>query len=189
MKPPYFDSIEVKDTLGNIVQQWKRVQALPALNLSHQLIADAKEGEWKIVAHVLNEFEEIKFNVRHYVLPRFQSRVEVPNEIQPTDSSVTFNVCATYTNGPPMPGTFDAQLCVCDRGIIEKHQTAAKQIERNECKEVYGPRIRTCLRYNGILEKVGCTSVTTNISQLLRGDPPNWADKLGVFVQVEEEGT
>ncbi|VUZ40624.1 unnamed protein product [Hymenolepis diminuta] len=40
----YFDLIEIKDPLGNTVQQWRDVKTLEALNLSYSLISCAKGG-------------------------------------------------------------------------------------------------------------------------------------------------
>ena len=115
--------------------------------------------------------------------------MKVPESIQPTDSNVTFSVCAAYTNGPAMTGTFDAQLCVCSRNILEAHQTARKLIAKNACDGNYGSATRTCSRFNGILDGSACTNFTANISQLVQNKPPSWMDRLGVFVEVAEEAT
>ncbi|CUT99367.1 macroglobulin:complement [Echinococcus multilocularis] len=56
------EGIEVRDLLNNIVRQWKDVQPLDALNLTHRLVSDAEEGEWKIEARVRHHKEVISFN-------------------------------------------------------------------------------------------------------------------------------
>ncbi|KAL5106065.1 Alpha-2-macroglobulin-like protein 1 [Taenia crassiceps] len=189
MKAPFFDFIEVKDPLDNIVQRWKDVKPLKALNLAYSLIGDAMEGEWKIEARVKDESEEIKFQVRHYIQPRFQAHVKMPKVIQPGDTEVTFKVCAAYTDGHAMLGTFDAQICVCNQNILERHQTAKKLIPKNQCSGYYDSITRTCMRFSGILNSHDCSTITANISRLVQSKPPSWMDKLGAFVEVIEEAT
>ncbi|VDN96091.1 unnamed protein product [Rodentolepis nana] len=186
---PYFDSIEMKDPLDNTVQQWKNVKTLEALNLSYNLISDAAEGRWTIVARVQEEREEVVFQVRHYVLPRFQAHVTVPREIEPQDVNVTFSVCASYTNGPTMAGVYDAQLCICSQRELSRQQETKKMMPKNECKSNYGSVTRQCMRFNGVLQHTTCTNVTADIAKLVGGREPGWDDKLGVFVEVTEEAT
>eukprot|EP00108_Taenia_solium_P005127 TsM_001177100 transcript=TsM_001177100 gene=TsM_001177100 len=189
MKAPFFDFIEIKDPFDNIVQRWKEIKPLEALNLAYTLINDAMEGEWKIEARVKDESEEIKFQVRHYIQPRFQAHVEMPKVIQPADAEVTFNVCAAYTDGHAMLGTFDAQICVCNQNILERHQTAKRLLPKNQCSGYYDSVTRTCMRFNGILDGPDCRNITANVSRLVQGKLPSWMDKLGVFVEVVEEAT
>ncbi|VUZ43188.1 unnamed protein product, partial [Hymenolepis diminuta] len=186
---PYFDLIEMKDPLKNLVQQWKDVKTFEALNLNHSLISDAAEGKWTIVAHVQEEIEEIAFQVRHYVLPRFQAQVTVPKEIKPEDVNITFSVCASYTNGPAMSGVYDAQICICSQRELSRQQDSKKLMPKNECKSNYKSLTRQCMRFNGILGRTPCTNITANITKLIGGKLPGWNDKLGVFVEVSEETT
>ncbi|VDN98298.1 unnamed protein product [Rodentolepis nana] len=186
---PYFDSIEIKDPLDNTVQQWKNVTTFEALNLSYNLISDAAEGRWTIVARVQEEREEVVFQVRHYVLPRFQAHVTVPREIEPQDVNVTFSVCASYTNGPTMAGVYDAQLCICSQRELSRQQETKKMMSKNECKNNYGSVTRQCMRFNGVLHHTTCTNITADIAKLVGGREPGWDDKLGVFVEVTEEAT
>ncbi|VDM27696.1 unnamed protein product, partial [Hydatigera taeniaeformis] len=189
MKAPFFDLIEIKDPLDNILQQWKEIKPLEALNLTYILISDAMEGEWKIEARVRDESEEIKFQVRHYVQPRFQAHIKMPKVIHPSDTDVIFGVCATYTDGHTMLGTYDAQICVCNQNILERHQTAKELLPKNQCSGYYDSVMRTCMRFNGILDGFACSNITANVSELVQGKPPTWMDRLGVFVEVVEEAT
>ncbi|KAH9281787.1 Alpha-2-macroglobulin-like protein 1 [Echinococcus granulosus] len=189
MKAPFFDCIEIKDPLDNIVQQWKDVKPLEALNLTYHLISDAMEGEWKIEARVKDESEEIRFQVRHYVQPRFQAHVEMPKAIQPADAEIIFKVCAAYTNGHAMMGAFDAQICVCNQNVLELHQTSKQLIPKNQCPGYHNSITRTCMRFNGVIDSLACSTITANISQLVGSQPPSWMDKLGVFVEIVEEAT
>lgn len=130
---PSFDSVVVKDNVGNIVSQLENVTRMNALNLSFPLLRDSSEGEWQIVATVMESSEVLTFQVRHYVLPRFQAHVEVPKTIQLSDSTLNVSVCAAYTNGPAMKGTYDAQVCVCSRDVLEKQESVKKLLPRDEC--------------------------------------------------------
>ncbi|VDK23335.1 unnamed protein product [Taenia asiatica] len=189
LQPPRFDSIEVRDPLDNIVHQWKNVLPLDALNLSHNLISDAKEGEWKIEARVRDCNEAINFIVAHYTLPRFQAYVEFAQSTQLTKSHVVLSVCAAYTDGPFVRGTFDAQICICDKGALERQQKEKTMFSRDKCISNYDPVMRTCMRVSGKLDGVDCTNTAVDASQLTQGKTAKWNEKLGVFVEVVEDGT
>ncbi|KAL5967286.1 Alpha-2-macroglobulin [Taenia solium] len=189
LQPPRFDSIEMRDPLDNIVHRWKNVLPLDALNLAHNLISDAKEGEWKIEARVRDCNEAINFIVAHYTLPRFQAYVEFPQSTQLTKSDVVFSVCAAYTDGPFVRATFDAQICICDEGALERQQKGKTMFSRDKCISKYDPVMRTCMRVSGKLDGVDCTNTAVNTSQLTQDKTAKWNEKLGVFVEVVEDGT
>ncbi|KAL5104601.1 Alpha-1-macroglobulin [Taenia crassiceps] len=189
LQAPHFDYIVMRDPLNNIVHQWKGVQPLHALHLVHNLISDAKEGEWKIEASVRDHNETITFNVRHYIVPRFQARVELPKSIQPTTPNVTFSVCAAYTNGPFMRGTFDAQICICDKHALELQQKAKRMFAGNMCNGSDYSVPRQCKRISGNLNGAGCTKITVQMFQKAVYEAFGMEDALGVFVDVLEEDT
>ncbi|VDK33379.1 unnamed protein product [Taenia asiatica] len=178
MQAPHFDSIEVKDPLNNIVHQWKNVQPPDALHLVYKLIRDAKEGEWKIEVCVRHQKEVVSFNVRHYILPRFRAHVELPEAIEPTESDVRFSVCAVYTNGPFVRGTFDAQICICDESVLERQQAEGRMFLKNKCIANYNPVVRICLRTNGILDGTNYANIIVAVLQLAHDKKFNEANDL-----------
>ncbi|KAM3183166.1 hypothetical protein ACTXT7_010879 [Hymenolepis weldensis] len=110
----YFDLIEMKDPLNNLMQQWKDVKTFDALNLPRCLISNDVEGKWTIVAHVQGEIEEIAF----------QAQVTVPRETKLESVDIIFSVCASYTNGPAMSGVCGAQICICgERELSGQHNS------------------------------------------------------------------
>ncbi|VDK23336.1 unnamed protein product, partial [Taenia asiatica] len=189
LQAPQFDCIVVRDPLNNIVHQWNDVQPLDALHLAHTLIGDAKEGEWKIEARVRDHEETITFNVKHYVLPRFQAHVELPKSIPLTKPDVTFSICAVYTNGPFLRGTFDAQVCICDKDALELQQKAKRPFTGSMCNSSHYPVPRQCKRISGILDGAKCTKITIQMFHQLAYEMPRWREGLGVFVEIMEEGT
>ncbi|VUZ43749.1 unnamed protein product [Hymenolepis diminuta] len=185
----YFDLIDIKDPLGNTVQQWRDVKTLEALNLSYSLISDAAEGRWVIVTRVGEEMEKIYFHVRHDILPPFQAQVAVQKEIKPVDVNVTFSVCASYSNGQAISGIYDAQLCICSQRKLRRQQDSKKLIPKNKCKSNHESFTRQCMLFNGVIDRTPCFNITTNITKLIGGKPPSANDKLGVFVEVSEEAS
>ncbi|KAL5967283.1 Alpha-2-macroglobulin [Taenia solium] len=189
LQAPQFDCIAVRDPLNNVVHQWNDVQPLDALHLAHTLISDAKEGEWKIEARVRDHEETITFNVKHYILPRFQAHVELPKSIPLTKPDVTFSICAAYTNGPFLRGTFDAQVCICDKDALQFQQKAKSLFTGSMCNSSHYPVPRHCKRISGILDDARCTKITTQMFQQKAYEAPRWRERLGVFVEIVEGNT
>uniref|UniRef100_A0A915EY49 DSL domain-containing protein n=1 Tax=Echinococcus canadensis TaxID=519352 RepID=A0A915EY49_9CEST len=181
LQAPQFDSIVVRDPLINIVRQWKNVQPLDALGLEHKLMSDAEEGEWQIEVRVRDYTEVIYFIVEHYNLPRFLAHVELPTTIPLIKSDVAFNVCATYTNGPFLRGTFAAQICICDESALERQQKEKKMFAMNKESDLHANQrhLRRCQ-----LREHHCEQVTGDARRSSKMER-----KIKPFVRVVEEDT
>uniref|UniRef100_A0A671V4N6 Alpha-2-macroglobulin domain-containing protein n=1 Tax=Sparus aurata TaxID=8175 RepID=A0A671V4N6_SPAAU len=54
---------------------------------------------------------EQNFKVEKYVLPKFDVKINVPDEISLGQDVIKVEVCAKYTYGQPVPGTVDLEMC------------------------------------------------------------------------------
>ncbi|GAA52061.1 alpha-2-macroglobulin-like protein 1 [Clonorchis sinensis] len=189
-----YDDIYVKDDKGNRLKRWLNVSPAEAANLSYSLLADAREGTWTVVAHVLGETETLSFSVKHYVLPRFVMEISPPKNLTFESNFTEYSVCARYTNGPPMSGSVRSYLCVCDKpGRSETDLSTEDDVMiTGTCPGGSGSQPpRPCVQQNDILQKDGCVnfSLSTEKLDLKNKDYRIWGQHVVVCAEVEEEGT
>lgn len=110
-------SIFVKDPNGIRVKQFLDVFTKGIGSFEFQLVAEAKLGLWNIEVVVDESHEKNNnigvgvFEVKEYVLPRFEVVVFPPAYLLQTDETVEGKVCANYTYGKPVTGFLDLELC------------------------------------------------------------------------------
>ncbi|XP_052794993.1 CD109 antigen-like isoform X3 [Mya arenaria] len=103
--------IDVYDPNTNKIKQWKGLQDASGvitnfLNIDTQPVL----GDWKIKVSAHGRSEEKIFVVAHYVLPKFEVKVEIPSFILTSDGTIDGKVTATYTYGKPVQGQTDIQV-------------------------------------------------------------------------------
>ncbi|XP_069700318.1 alpha-1-inhibitor 3-like isoform X2 [Periplaneta americana] len=86
--------------------QWLDVKTQEGLvQLSFQLSHEPPQGMWEIKAERNKSFTYVqKFEVREYILPRFQVTIKAPDYILADANYLTWNICAKYTYGQPVKG-------------------------------------------------------------------------------------
>ncbi|CAL1538258.1 unnamed protein product [Lymnaea stagnalis] len=110
-------SIYVKDPNEMRVKQFLDVETKGIGSFEFQLVAEAKLGQWNIEVVVdesdeqNNEISVASFEVKEYVLPRFEVVVFPPAYLLHTDENIEGKVCANYTYGKPVTGFLDLELC------------------------------------------------------------------------------
>ncbi|GJQ65982.1 hypothetical protein Trydic_g4075 [Trypoxylus dichotomus] len=84
-----------------IVKEWHNISSdLGLVHLEFQLAPDTPEGLWQIVGDNLYG----SFEVKKYVLPRFQAKITGPDSIYKGSKSVAYTVCGTYSYGKKVKG-------------------------------------------------------------------------------------
>ncbi|XP_062857949.1 CD109 antigen [Trichomycterus rosablanca] len=103
---PYNKPVDIfiRDPKDNLIHQWLNVSTTVGLvSKEFQLTENPSLGFWKIQATMNKYTQEKFFDVSHYVLPKFEVLLDVPNIVYYTDN-LTYTVTARYLNGKPVVG-------------------------------------------------------------------------------------
>ncbi|CAH8500877.1 unnamed protein product [Dicrocoelium dendriticum] len=189
-----FHEISVKDSAGNRVKVWRNITPLTATKLNYTLLPDSPEGEWTITATVMDTVENLRFMVRHYVLPRFVIAIHTPTGLSLESTYAQFSVCSNYSNGPPMQGFVRAHLCVCSKPRDESAEENTKQaiLDGGMCSaEAYSNKPRPCAIAQLVVDDTGCAlfNVSTQPLGLNKPEYSQWNQVAVVCANVEEDGT
>ncbi|KAI4492500.1 hypothetical protein M0804_002291 [Polistes exclamans] len=97
------------------VAQWTNMTTENGmLQLKFSLTPEASPGKWTIKVEKKKSqpqlFHTTVFEVKKYVLPRFQVQIKSPRYILADAENVTWNICAKYSYGKPVKGTLFLKL-------------------------------------------------------------------------------
>uniref|UniRef100_A0A665VQF5 Alpha-2-macroglobulin-like 1 n=1 Tax=Echeneis naucrates TaxID=173247 RepID=A0A665VQF5_ECHNA len=142
------------------------------LDLSHPMIPEAAQGTYKISAST-NKGEQIShaFEIKEYVLPKYEVKVQLPGVITVLDQEATLTVCGKYTYGKPVMGSVKAEFC--------RH--AFRFFWHTQEKDI-------CKTYELTTEKNGCASQTVNLTDFALNKVLH-DDSFEVNAEIEEFGT
>lgn len=98
--------IDIYDPNSNKIKQWRGLKSTAGV-ITNYMLMDTQPvlGYWRIKVTCKNVRETKYFQVKEYVLPKFEVKVELPSFILTTDSTLSGKVKATYTYGKPVKGT------------------------------------------------------------------------------------
>uniref|UniRef100_A0A671UX03 Alpha-2-macroglobulin domain-containing protein n=1 Tax=Sparus aurata TaxID=8175 RepID=A0A671UX03_SPAAU len=100
------------DADRNRIGQWLNITSNgKILQLSHSLNSEAREGTYRVTLWINRHIIEQNFKVEKYVLPKFDVKINVPDEISLGQDIIKVEVCAKYTYGQPVPGTVELVMC------------------------------------------------------------------------------
>uniref|UniRef100_A0A3Q3DFW4 Alpha-2-macroglobulin domain-containing protein n=1 Tax=Hippocampus comes TaxID=109280 RepID=A0A3Q3DFW4_HIPCM len=126
-----FIPVDRLDPNSNRIAQWlDKFVSAGILDLSHPMIEEATQGTYVITA-TTDKGEKIShsFDIKEYVLPKFEVTVDLPSVISILDQEVTFKICGKYTYGKPVVGSVKAEFC---RNAV--HYFWHSPIRTNICK-------------------------------------------------------
>ncbi|XP_047344508.1 alpha-2-macroglobulin-like protein 1 [Vespa velutina] len=97
------------------VAQWTNMTTVNGmLQLKFSLTSEASPGTWKIEVEKKKSqpqfFHTTVFEVKKYVLPKFQVKIISSGYILADAENVTWNICAKYSYGKPVKGTLFLKL-------------------------------------------------------------------------------
>ncbi|RVE75122.1 hypothetical protein OJAV_G00013710 [Oryzias javanicus] len=108
-----YKEVTIQDPNSNRIAQWldKSIDG-GILDLSHSTIPEAAQGIYTITAET-DKGETISYNfeIKEYVLPKFEVTVKLPNVITILDEEAKIEICGKYTYGKPVLGSVKAELC------------------------------------------------------------------------------
>ncbi|TRY85172.1 hypothetical protein DNTS_006359 [Danionella cerebrum] len=94
------------------VGQWVNVSSTHwILELSFDLNPEAQVGMYTVKAFIGERMTSQVFEVKKYVLPKFDVTVKLPQSYSVGDMGLNAEVCGKYTYGQPVPGQALVQVC------------------------------------------------------------------------------
>uniref|UniRef100_A0A672KFJ3 Alpha-2-macroglobulin-like n=1 Tax=Sinocyclocheilus grahami TaxID=75366 RepID=A0A672KFJ3_SINGR len=169
-----FVPFDQKDNQNNRIGQWKNISSTRwILQLSHELNPEARQGIYKLKAYIGEQAITHYFEVKKYVLPKFEMTMKAPKEITFGDSDMNMEVCGKYTFGKPVAGK--ARVEVCREDLRHISQTDL---------------ISPCLVETTEMSAMGCASFTLDTLAFFNSTNERFLkEHLTVKVNVTEEGT
>ncbi|XP_062324493.1 CD109 antigen isoform X2 [Osmerus eperlanus] len=116
---PYVNRIDIfiKDPKRNMIKQWLSLDSvLGVVSKELQLSENPPLGLWTIVTTVNDVVSEQQFNVAHYVLPKFEVKIDAPSVLY-RDNSLWGTVTAKYMYGKPVHGQMNVTYLHTFHGI------------------------------------------------------------------------
>ncbi|XP_077779223.1 alpha-2-macroglobulin-like isoform X2 [Podarcis muralis] len=179
-----FPLVYIQDPKRNRLLQWTNVeQTMGLVQLSFPLSSEPPQGTYKVVVQKASGSKaERLFEVKEYVLPRFEVLVKAPKEITFVAEELKVTVCGLYTYGKPVAGQVKVRVC----RKYNEHSWHVYSSFGGGCYREASEGI--CEEFSGEANGHGCLSqeVKTKIFQLKR---EGYAMNLKVEGKIEEEGT
>ncbi|XP_077058469.1 alpha-2-macroglobulin-like protein 1 [Siphateles boraxobius] len=169
-----YNFVVVEDHNNNRIGQWTNVSSTSwILQLSHKLNPEAPIGMYTLKAFIGDQMVSHVFEVKKYVLPKFDVTVKTPQMYSVADVGLKVEACAKYTYGQPVPGQALVEVC------------------RDPFPYVVVPDLtRRCLKKTAKMNATGCASLTVDTSVFFGTRfENNMQDTFVVSVNVTEEGT
>ncbi|XP_076859338.1 alpha-2-macroglobulin-like protein 1 [Brachyhypopomus gauderio] len=172
-----FPTIAVQDPNSNLIGQWLNKSTSDGfLDLTYPMSPEAPQGFYIITAwNERNEPTRQDFEIKEYVLPKFEVTVHVPPVITILDTKVTLKVCAKYTYGKPVMGSVTAVVC---RKSYRFWRFAPGPAQNADI----------CKTYTMKTDRTGCGSHNIDLSDFALNSP-QYEDTISIHAELEELGT
>ncbi|XP_039541682.1 alpha-2-macroglobulin-like [Pimephales promelas] len=166
--------MQIFDYQKNRISQWTNISSTEwILQLSHELNPEAQIGKYTLKAFIGERTISHVFEVKKYVLPKFDVTVNTPQMYSVGDEGLNVEACAKYTYGQPVPGQVLVEVC------------------RELFPYAVAPELtRWCLNQTAEMNATGCASLTVDTSMFFNTKFENrMQDTFLVNVNITEEGT
>ncbi|XP_023130414.2 alpha-2-macroglobulin-like protein 1 isoform X1 [Amphiprion ocellaris] len=170
-----YKEVALQDPNSNRIAQWlDKAIVSGILDLSHPMIPEAVQGTYTITA-LTDKGEQIShsFDIKEYVLPKFEVNVKLPSVITILDEEATLRICGKYTYGKPVIGSVKAEFC---RRAV-RYWYVVRSTDNDICKT-----------YHLTTDKSGCATQTVNLTAFAL-DKTMYTDSFQVSAEMEEYGT
>ncbi|XP_043975302.1 alpha-2-macroglobulin-like protein 1 isoform X1 [Gambusia affinis] len=170
-----YKEVVLQDPNSNRIAQWlNQTISGGILDLSHTSIPEATQGTYTIRV-VTDKEEELShtFDIKEYVLPKFEVKVDLPSVITVLDTTTTFKICGKYTYGKPVLGRVKAEFC-------RKYFLFFWRSEE--------PNNDICKNFDLTLDKSGCASETLSLAEFAL-NKFSYSDRFELNAELEEDGT
>ncbi|XP_073718646.1 alpha-2-macroglobulin [Misgurnus anguillicaudatus] len=107
-----YSTVVLEDSQNNRIGQWTNISSTRwILQRSYDLNPEARQGRYTLIAHICERRITSYFQVKKYVLPKFEVTIKAPDSVSVADEKMTIEVCGKYTYGQPVPGKSWIKLC------------------------------------------------------------------------------
>ncbi|XP_077421541.1 alpha-2-macroglobulin-like [Vanacampus margaritifer] len=174
-----YDTIEIQNPSNTRIGQWlNKTSSNAILQLSYALNSEARQGGYQVIVSVDGGRIYHNFKVEKYVLPKFDTKINGPNEVVIVEDDITIEVCSKYTFGQPVPGS--AKLKVCRPLYSHLY---------NDYEDGVLLVAPPCYEDAKQTNKTGCATFIIKLSTFTKIDQKAVQDALEVNAEMEEEGT
>ncbi|XP_026195460.1 alpha-2-macroglobulin-like [Anabas testudineus] len=174
-----YNVIEIKDANNNRIGQWlNETSNGKILQLSYSLNSEAHEGNYKITVSPGENEVGHDFKVEKYVLPKFDVKINSPDEVSIKQEEIKVEVCAKYTYGQSVPGSVKVVVC---RPLRHFSNYRSLNWEHNSAAPCYNDTKQT--------DKKGCTTFTIKMSTFKNPHHIMLGDILTLDANMKEQGT
>ncbi|KAM4627145.1 alpha-2-macroglobulin isoform 2-T2 [Polymixia lowei] len=170
-----YKTVELQDPNSNRIAQWLDQSAVSGiLDLSHPMNPEATEGNYRITAWT-EKGEQIShsFDIKEYVLPKYEVKVHLPNVVTILDQEATLKICGKYTYGKPVLGSVKAEVC---RKAFRYYWFSGEA------------HTDICEKYDLTTDKNGCATQNVNVTEFAL-TKRMYEDSFEVEAEMEEYGT
>uniref|UniRef100_A0A8C2ECD9 Alpha-2-macroglobulin-like n=1 Tax=Cyprinus carpio TaxID=7962 RepID=A0A8C2ECD9_CYPCA len=107
-----FAPFDQQDSQENRIGQWTNVSSTRwILQRSYELNPEARQGVYRLRAYIGERMISHDFEVKKYVLPKFEVTVQSPDKVSVDEEELIIEVCGKYTYGQPVPGKSWVKVC------------------------------------------------------------------------------
>ncbi|XP_051966608.1 alpha-2-macroglobulin-like [Xyrauchen texanus] len=107
-----YNTVVLEDSHLNRIGQWTNITSTKwILQLSHELNPEARQGMYKLKASIGDRVITHDFEVKKYVLPKFEVTIKAPKLMSFGESELNIEVCGKYTFGQPVAGKARVDVC------------------------------------------------------------------------------
>ncbi|XP_043082079.1 alpha-2-macroglobulin-P-like [Puntigrus tetrazona] len=169
-----YSLVVVEDNRSNRIGQWTNISSTGwILQLSHGLNPEAQVGMYTLRAFIGDQMTSQVFEVKKYVLPKFDVTVNAPQMYSVGDVGLKIEACGKYTYGQPVPGQALVEVC-------------REPFPYNVVSEA----TRFCINKTAKMIDTGCASLTLGTSAFFNTRfESNLQDLFLVNINVTEEET
>uniref|UniRef100_A0A672KK47 Alpha-2-macroglobulin-like n=1 Tax=Sinocyclocheilus grahami TaxID=75366 RepID=A0A672KK47_SINGR len=110
-KPIYIPG-QTGELKGNRIGQWTNVSSTSwILERSYELNPESHQGVYRLKAYIGDRMISRDFEVKKYVLPKFEVTVTAPETVSIDDELMAVEVCGKYTYGQSVSGKSWVKVC------------------------------------------------------------------------------
>ncbi|GFS48629.1 murinoglobulin-1 [Nephila pilipes] len=159
--------VYVEDPKGTRLYEFNGVKLSEGVKQMQFPLADEPVlGNWKITVTTKNDTESTTFDVKEYVLPKFDLKIKFPSYVLANAESIPIEVCAKYTYGKNVVGTLNLNVS------LETYSYSRDKI----------PVLEESVKLDG------CFNYTINVSKIEPGSSYRYR-RIMTVANVIEEGT
>ncbi|XP_051788069.1 alpha-2-macroglobulin-like protein 1 isoform X1 [Erpetoichthys calabaricus] len=169
-----YTTVELVDPRSNRIGQWLNISTNSGIvDLSYPTTSEAPLGMYTLIAwqeqgSSLHE----TFNVKEYVLPKYEVVIKLPETVTIKDTQIKVQVCGKYTYGKPVVGSVKLSFC---------RKAFYYWFSRGEVNDI-------CKRFIIMTDKSGCTTQVVELEGYALNSV-GYENSFRADAELTEEGT